>query len=152
MQPPSAARLLGYAGLIPFVGLAGVAAVAEPAIAAEAARGAIYYGVAILSFMGGCRWGFASAGLGEGPTFAPLAISVAPALLAWVGLWLSEDAGPAWTATLLIGGFLALYADDVRAQAARAAPAWWTSLRAPLTIGATASLAVIGATAQGVSV
>lgn len=143
MSAPKAARLLGFAGLIPFVGLA-VLALANPSSAAEAQRGAILYGGVILSFMGGCRWGFACAGLGDGPRFEPLAVSVLPALLAWMGLWLSPEAGAGWTTIMLIGGFAALYADDVRAQAKGAAPAWWSSLRLPLTIGATASLALVG--------
>lgn len=145
MQAPKAARLLGFAGLIPFVGLA-AAALMDNAFVAEAQRGAILYGAIILSFMGGCRWGFACAGLGDGPRFEPLAVSVLPALLAWVGLWLSPDSGAGWTTLLLIGGFIALYADDARAQGRGAAPAWWTSLRLPLTLGATASLAVVGVT------
>ena len=75
--------LLGYAGLIPFVGLA-IRAIAGPMEwRTGASTGLLVYGVSILSFMGGCRWGFAAAGLGQGPTLAPLAISVLPALLAW---------------------------------------------------------------------
>lgn len=147
MDAPIAARMLGYAGLIPFITLAIVALAGGAEVADQARSSAIAYGVAILSFMGGCRWGFAAAGLGEGPQVEPLARSVAPALLGWVALILSPKIGAAGTAMLLIAGFLALYADDRRAQAMGGAPAWWTSLRLPLTAGATLSLAGIGISA-----
>lgn len=147
MQSPVAARILGFAGLIPFVVLAATAALAPEAMARPAREGAIFYGAAILSFMGGCRWGFAAAGLGQGPRFEPLAISVLPALLAWAGLWLGPSTGAAWTAAILVAGFLALFADDVRAERNGETPAWWSSLRAPLTAGATLSLAIAGLSA-----
>lgn len=145
MRAPFAATALGYAGLIPFAAAAAVAAFGDAEAASMAGDAAFYYGAAILSFMGGCRWGFAAAGLGEGPRFAPLAISVAPALLAWAALLLSANAGVAWTSLMLIGGFIALYADDVRATLSGGAPKWWSALRAPLTAGACASLAATAA-------
>lgn len=145
MRPPIAARVLGYAGLIPFVGLALVTAIGGDAtLTATAAQGALIYGGVILSFMGGCRWGFAAAGLGAGPSYAALGLSVAPALLGWAALWLVAMIGATWTAALLVVGFALLYLDDARTQTAGGAPEWWTALRLPLTLGASLSLIVIG--------
>ncbi|MEM6679182.1 MAG: DUF3429 domain-containing protein, partial [Pseudomonadota bacterium] len=59
---PPPARWLGLAGLLPFAGLTLLAIATPDAINEEARTLLAAYGAAILSFMGGCRWGFASAG------------------------------------------------------------------------------------------
>ncbi|MEL6282986.1 MAG: DUF3429 domain-containing protein [Pseudomonadota bacterium] len=145
MTPPRAAVLLGYAGLIPFVGLAILAIAGPTEWRTGASTGLLVYGVSILSFMGGCRWGFAAAGLGQGPTLAPLAISVLPALLAWAAFWATPLWGAQITALALVVGFVGLYFSDLAASRNGDAPAWWPALRAPLTVGATGSLAVFAA-------
>jgi len=135
---PSAARFLGLSGLIPFVSLAALALLA-PAPWGAAARGALaFYGAVILSFMGGCRWGLAAAGMGEGPALRPLALSVAPSLWAWGALMAPApvDLG------MLALGLLALFAADLRLTRDGGAPAWWPALRWPLTLGASISLAL----------
>jgi len=78
---PPAAMWLGFGGLVPFLGL-GLLSFGE-SMRDVAVTGLIGYGVVILSFMGGCRWGFAAAGLGEGASPASLGLSVLPALYAW---------------------------------------------------------------------
>lgn len=133
---PGPARLLGLAGLIPFA--AGALAVwvwPESTFPSAALAG---YGAVILSFMGGCRWGLAAAGLGEGPAMRPLAISVIPSLYAWavVFLW-----SPAPLLALAVG-FAALLAADMALTREGGAPAWWPALRWPLTAGAVASLVI----------
>jgi hypothetical protein len=131
---PAAAWQLGLAGLLPFGALAlGVLMGVDGARA-----GLLNYGALILSFMGGCRWGFAAAGLGEGPSVQMLGISVLPALYAWVAILFPFKAA----SVALAVGFVALYVADRALTRAGGAPVWWTTLRAPLTIGAAASLAV----------
>jgi hypothetical protein len=135
---PEAARLLGFAGLIPFAALAGAAWLAPDGLSTWAQGSLAHYGAAILSFMGGCRWGFAAAGLGEGPTMRPLALSVAPSLLAWLAL-----SAPAPVALLaLAAGLVALLAADLSLTKTGGAPAWWPSLRWPLTLGAATACAL----------
>ena len=140
---PAPARWLGLAGLLPFVALA-VAAHLAPAPWGGAARFSLaVYGVAILSFMGGCRWGFAAAGFdGEGPSWWRLAVSTVPALLGWAALTVGTTMA-LWASTL---GLVALFAADVSLTRAGGAPAWWPALRLPLTVGAATSL-LIGAAA-----
>lgn len=140
---PRPARALGLAGLIPFVGLAAAAHLAPPGWS-DVARGLLAgYGVVILSFMGGCRWGFAAAGLDpEGASWWRLGVSVAPALLAWAALALGPDVA-LWACAL---GLIALFAADVSLTRAAGAPAWWPALRLPLTAGAAAAL-LVGAAA-----
>jgi hypothetical protein len=130
---PLAARRLGLAGLIPFAGLAALAHLTEGDLAAAWLAG---YGAAILSFMGGCRWGFAAAGLGEGPALRPLALAVAPSLWAWLSL----GAPRPFDLELLALGLLALYVADLKLTKDGGAPPWWPQLRLPLTLGAAASL------------
>jgi len=134
---PLAAGIIGTAGLIPFFGFAWVIwstpASVPSNLAAEFLAG---YGAIILSFMGGCRWGFASAGLGAGPAFLPLIFSVVPALIAWPALMLEDP----WRFVVLAAAFLFLFSWDVSLTRQGGAPAWWPRLRLPLTIGAVGSL------------
>lgn len=134
---PGPARALGLAGLLPFAALA-VACHAAPAPwDGHAERALAVYGVVILSFMGGCRWGFAAAGLGEeGASWWRLGVSTAPALLGWAAL-ASGVTAALWASAL---GLVALFAADVSLTRAGGAPAWWPALRLPLTAGAAASL------------
>ncbi len=134
---PEPARLLGYAGLIPFFGLAGLSGFLSEPHASMAQAWLTGYGAVILSFMGGCRWGFAAAGLGDGPSFAPLAISVLPSLYGWAVV----SALPFTPAALALAvGFFALYVADVRLTRERGAPVWWRALRLPLSAGAAGAL------------
>ncbi|MGM0586546.1 MAG: DUF3429 domain-containing protein [Pseudomonadota bacterium] len=133
---PPAARALGLAGLIPFLALA-AAALFGPAEAVAPARALLAaYGAVILSFMGGCRWGFASAGLGEGPRWWPLGVSVIPALLAFAALAVDGARGAPGALVVLALGLIALFGADVSLTRAAGAPAWWPGLRLPLTLGA----------------
>jgi hypothetical protein len=130
---PRDAALLGFAGLVPFLGLSLLAVALGGETGALALRGLVLYGAAILSFMGGCRWGFAASGLGDGPVLKPLAVSVLPALWAWAAVWLLP---PTLAAGLLAFGFGVLYLDDAKAARLGAAPGWWARLRLPLSVGA----------------
>ncbi|MEM7188311.1 MAG: DUF3429 domain-containing protein [Pseudomonadota bacterium] len=131
---PAAAKWLGYAGLLPFFALAVLVAVVGSEGAAG--QGLMSYGAVILAFIGGCRWGFAAAGMGEGVAMRPLALSVVPALYAWVAMQLPF----AWAAAALAFGFVCLFLSDKALTGQGGAPAWWTALRAPLTAGASLSL------------
>lgn len=135
---PRAACWLGLAGLLPFAaGALGYLVLGEDDLLRALMIG---YGVAILSFMGGCRWGLAAAGLGHGPVFWPLALSVLPCLYGWL-VALLPGAIPFFA---LAAGFAGLLAADLRLAAAGGAPAWWPALRWPLSLGAIASLCVAG--------
>lgn len=131
---PVAARWLGLAGLLPFVALS--AAVVFGWQEALASRFLAAYGISILSFMGGCRWGFAAAGLGQGPDWAPLSLSVIPSLYAVAVVLLPAK----WTFAALAFGFLGLLIADIVLTRAKGAPEWWSVLRLPLSLGAAGAL------------
>jgi hypothetical protein len=86
------------------------------------------FGAVILGFMGGCLWGFASAP-GRVPGLAVLAVSAVPAVLAALAI----RPVPALSCIWLAFGFVVLQAIDVAMQRAGVAPAYWLSLRLPLT-------------------
>jgi hypothetical protein len=130
--PTTAARVLGFAGLIPFVG-ASVATWVLPPEARDAARQVLLaYGATIASFLGGLHWGFAmrrqSAPLGL------LAWGVVPSLVAWAALLLPRTVGLLLLAAVLVACYLR---DRGVFVAEGVAP--WLGLRLPLTVVATAA-------------
>ncbi|MEM7744742.1 MAG: DUF3429 domain-containing protein [Pseudomonadota bacterium] len=135
---PPAARWLGAAGLLPFVGLTMALWIGGGDTRELSTTMMEGYGVAILAFMGGCRWGFAAAGLGQGPTFWPLAISVLPALFAWAMLLFP----PHLSLSGLAVGFIGLLLADVLLTRHGGAPFWWSRLRLPLSLGAATCLSI----------
>lgn len=145
---PFPAAALGFAGLIPFVyGVAMLFAApgSLPTLGffpSDATGGVLIlerFGAAILGFMGGCLWGFASSREG-GPTLALLAATAVPAFLAFIAI---RDV-PATSCLWLAFGFVVLQAIDVAFQRTGVAPEYWLSLRLPLTAGVMACL-LIGA-------
>jgi hypothetical protein len=131
------ARLLGYAGLIPFVAAAGGLLMGPPALQALALRSLLAYGAIILSFMGAVHWGLAMASTRD-DAVTQLSLSVLPGLLGWVALLL--PAVPA--CLLLLAGFTTLYWFDLRAAPRGAVPDWYPALRLPLTTGVLLCLAL----------
>lgn len=145
---PLAALVIGWLGFLPF--LYGAILVLSPAgswptfgLVSPDPEGGLRllagFGVAILGFMGGCLWGFASAAP-RVPTAPLLLLSGVPALLAV----LAAQPDPARSCIWLAFGFAVLQAIDVIFQRLGVAPAYWLSLRLPLTAGVMACL-LIGA-------
>lgn len=135
LNVPRPALWLGLAGLIPFAGLAVLLWLA-PAEREWASPMLTGYGVVILSFMGGCRWGLAAAGMGDGTSVKMLTISVVPALYAWIVALLPD----ADAQVLLALGLLVLLTADLILARNGGAPSWWPALRWPLSVGASGSL------------
>lgn len=136
-RAPLPAILLGLAGLVPFA--YGAAMILVPAgtlpgfglVASDAAGGLhvlARFGAAILGFMGGCLWGFASAP-GRRPSLALLAASAVPAFIAFAAI----RPDPALSCLWLAAGFVVLQAIDIASHRAGVTPAHWLTLRLPLT-------------------
>jgi len=138
---PRPALWYGMAGLLPFLALALAVWLAPPTLGGLARHGIAAYGAVILSFMGGCRWGFAAAGLGTGPDWGALGLSVMPALFAWAVLFVPDPG----RLVLLAVGFAALLVADLSLTRRGGAPGWWPALRWPLTAGAVSALLVAAA-------
>lgn len=137
-EVPAPASWLGLAGVLPFMmGAAAMYIAPESALLRSLTLG---YGVAILSFMGGCRWGFAAAGMGGRSAFRDYALSVLPCLYAWIVVELPGSV-PFFA---LAFGFVALLMADLRLAVEGRTPPWWPALRRPLTVGACTGLVLAG--------
>lgn len=132
--PSHVARLLGVAGLMPF--LAGAAAVSlfDGPSQARAAFALAAYASAIVAFLGGLHWGLAARGAQAAWQYA---WGVVPSLVAWLALLLPIHAALA----VLAGALVACFAVDRRVLRAQELGAW-VPLRALLTTVASAACAL----------
>lgn len=129
--------LLGLAGLLPFWGLAIGLTFAPVAGWTPTQLGFALstYGAVIVSFLGGIRWGLATA-VQRGASATQYGLAVVPSLLAWAALAL--PAAPGLAALGVVA--LALGPLDRPLVAAGLAPVWFGRLRLLLSIGAGAAL------------
>lgn len=132
--------MLGVLGLLPFAGAAALYVWGEPNQRGIALLTLLAYSAAILSFLGGTRWGMEIAAR-RPPRASVLALSNLPALAAWLLLAAGGAAGLTEIQTL--GGFVLAFvlqgAWDARAADA---PPWHRRLRVGLTLGAVLALAL----------
>ncbi len=133
---PLPARVLGLAGLIPFLAGAVGVWVLPGFIAAIAMNAQLFYGAVILTFVGAVHWGYAMRD--DELRWGRMVWSVTPALVAWIALLLT----PRMTAAILIVSFAMAFLTDARAVRAGLFPAWYLGLRKALTLGVLVSLAV----------
>lgn len=139
---PRAPLALGVAGLIPFVALSGalVAGADLPGFAdADSVRVALVgYGVVILSFLGGIRWGLALKEE-DGKATRDFAISVVPALVGWYA-WFQPSPADLWW---LAGAHVALGLLDYGLACRTIVEEWFGRLR--LFLSAIAALCLMAA-------
>lgn len=136
-QIPSPAKLLGFAGAMPFIwaAISSLTPLALPIARFNGAELAISYGIVILCFMSGVLWGFATRGGG----FLPYALSVIPALfvLFAVGWGTFPD-------LMMLGfGFIAILVLDRWFMTRGLAPNWWLALRLRITAIVLPSLVLV---------
>lgn len=125
--PSTAARVLGLAGLLPFLaGAIALAMLEAPGLRAWAGTALVAYGALIATFLGGIHWGLAMRGVQ--PVSMRLGWGVSPSLLGWVALLLPVNLG-LWLLAVLL---LACYAVD-RKLYASAELSGWLGLRLQLT-------------------
>lgn len=133
------ARLLGYAGLIPFfAGAAGVW-LAEHPFDLMAHKAQLSYGAVILAFLGAVHWGLVLR-MPYGVPRALLVWGVVPTLVGWAALAF----GPPLAHGVMMLGFLAAFLADYRASLSGLTPTWYARLRLVLTTLVLLSLAVSG--------
>lgn len=133
-------RRLGYAGLLPFVGLAALLWLVKPGLQPFMALALTAYAALIASFLGGLHWGAAFLKGDTVPLFHGF-WGVTPSLVAWLALLLPASAGLLLLAVLLV----ACYAVD-HTTWPRLGMGYWLPLRRHLTAAATASC-LLGAVA-----
>jgi uncharacterized membrane protein len=130
---PSIVKLLGYGGLIPFIGLALLSL--TQLFPREIVNSALLsYAATILSFVAALHWGFAMTipSLSENDRIYQYSWSVVPPLLAWLALLVSPTIG----AVILIAGFIANLWQDLSFYKPNKVdlPKWYLPLRIRLTI------------------
>ena len=127
MSLPQLARLLGFAGLVPFIVLSTGVWTTLP-IMQNAHFVLMTYAAVILSFMGAVHWGLAMSG-SDTTAKVQLGASVLPALLGWVALLIPMLYGY----MLLAACFIVLLMADKLASSKRLVPDWYLPMRMILT-------------------
>ncbi|KAF0864405.1 MAG: DUF3429 domain-containing protein [Pseudomonas protegens] len=137
VSPPKPVALLGYGGLLPFLGLALLAVVAHGQRLLWC-QALVSYGAVILSFVGALHWGFAmiAPGMNAQQRHTRFIWSIVPALMGWVATLLPLS----WGGLLLIVGFFAHWWQDRQLSQVMHLPAWYLPMRLRLTIVASACL------------
>lgn len=132
----SAAAAVAYAGALPLIGAA-IFGWARPEEAPRVLELMALYGITLLSFFGGVRWGVAVMGRG-GPTYRQLLGAVIPMLIAMGAFFLRDVTQQL---ILLVVVIPILLVDDLQAtRRGSGAPAWYLGVRGPLTVMMEASL------------
>ena len=129
--PSTLARVLGLAGLLPFIAGAAVVWLVGPQDRLPAAA-LLAYAALIASFLGGIHWGLAMRALPADA--AQLLWGVSPSLLGWLAVMLP----PRWGLLLAPATLIACYAVDCRLYP-RFGLGNWLGLRAMLTVVASVS-------------
>ena len=129
--------VLGYGGLLPFIGLV-AAHLMQPPVSAPWSQWLLAYGAVILSFVGALHWGFAMTieRLGLKGRAQRFAWSVVPALIGFTALVLSTPLG---LSLLVVGFALAYWQDTVLCNRVSIA-AWYPRLRMRLSLVASVCL------------
>ena len=127
MKLQQLAKILGYAGLIPFVVFSLGTWVTLPMVK-DAHFILLTYAAVILSFMGAIHWGLAMAQQ-RGKENIQLGLSVLPALLGWSALLIP----PIYAYSVLIVSFSALCMADKYTADQALVPNWYVPMRVVLT-------------------
>ena len=136
MQLERIAKILGYAGLIPFIVFSAGTWMTLP-LMENAHTALMTYAAIILSFMGAIHWGLA---MSQSSSHANLQLagSVIPALLGWLALLIPMLYGYG----LLALSFVLLYFADMLAGDKGLFPSWYLPMRVILTAVVVACLVI----------
>ena len=124
------ANRLGFSGLVPFVLLTFACWIVHPDWLGYFIKGQLYYGIAILSFLGGLHWGVAlmSRDRPVGEIRQALLWGVTPTIIAWCSM---INMGVGFLVQIV--GFVVAYQFDKRLYLRYALPEWFLVLRFRLT-------------------
>lgn len=147
MSPPRLPRWLGLAGLLPQLAALAVLLSGDAAHHFQALTLGYAYAALILSFLGGLWWGLAARA--EAPPAWLWVAAVVPSLVALASAipWSEGKAWPGPSLVVLGIALIAALAVDWRLARGGLAPAWWLSLRVPLSLGLGLSTLAIAALA-----
>lgn len=132
----SVARILGYAGLIPFIVLS-ISSWLTPPLGHESIDLLVLYAAIILSFMGAVHWGAAVVNDTQNNSTHYTA-SVIPALVAWLAVLTTRPIA----ISLLLVSFIILYRHDCHVNDQLGFADWYLPLRKKLTVVVSICLSV----------
>lgn len=136
---PRPVLILTLAGLLPFFGSALILAAAERSSAQLFGYfSLIGYSAAILSFLGGARWGQELAQHRQDSRWTVMGAAVIPALTGWLSVPLAGF--PRISLVALILAFAAVLVWDLWAIAHKSLPQWYAPLRIIASAGAMIAL------------
>jgi len=125
------------AALAPLLGASLLLLSNDAALARAALISFSIYAAAMLSFLGGVRWGFEIARDPERPNAARLAYATLPSIGGWLlALSVANDPRVEGAAMIFSGLFAVQYVWDRNSAQEHLAPAWYPLLREVLTGGA----------------
>ena len=130
----SMARLMGFGGLVPFVGCAVLMYSGSPNASVIALFANAVYGAVILSFVGAVHWGLAMRA-DRSPYW--YVWSVTPAIMGWLAIVLLDIK---ISLLALAIAFTLAWSVDRQASLRGLIPTWYMQMRHILTAGATVSL------------
>lgn len=140
-KPPKLAVLLGYAGLVQFVGGELGIWVIPLGWRPFVLDALLDFAAVILAFMGAIHWGLAMrAEETDEKAKLQLGLSVIPPLLGWAALAGGLPIG--LSLPIFLFAFIGLYLADMHAVRVGLAPQWYPALRTPLTLVVCLSLLV----------
>ena len=121
--------LLGYAGLLPFIGLTVALFLVDEEFLSYTQFAFQAYGAVILTFIGGVHWGLVLRNESDAHRNKEIIASIVPSLFAWISLLLPVDLALG----VLLTAFLLLFFYEYRVLWADLFPAWYRQLRCVLT-------------------
>ncbi|MBY0284173.1 MAG: DUF3429 domain-containing protein [Sphingomonas sp.] len=135
MMPPTIARLLGFAGLLPHIAVVLVLLERNNELRFFALAMGYAYAALILSFLGGIWWGFA-ARAERAPGWLWVA-AVIPSLIALASFlpWATGEPWPGPSLIVIGVALIAALGVDWQLHRLGLAPDWWLRLRLPLSLG-----------------
>jgi len=121
---------LGFLGLVPFVLLTLACWIVHPDWLGYFIKAQLYYGIVILSFLGGLHWGVTimAGGNDHERTKKALIWGVIPTLIAWCSM-----INMLFGFVVQVAGFIAAYLIDKRLYQSYGVPQWFIDLRLQLT-------------------
>ncbi|MGV8995510.1 MAG: DUF3429 domain-containing protein [Parvibaculaceae bacterium] len=129
-SPASNVLIIGYMVLVPLVAMAMIIAMTYPNEGTDAVlKVEITYAAALLSFLGGIRWGIALMAGAAHLQFRPLALVTLALPLAWTILFMQ----PVIALPALMAGYLAVAIGEKFAGESPV-PDWYRNLLIPLTV------------------
>ena len=131
---PQLAKLIGYGGLIPFLGCAAFIYAGNTGTSIIALFASAVYGAVILSFVGAVHWGLTMRG-DRSPYW--YVWSITPAIMGWSAIVLLDVKV---SLMALAVAFTLAWSVDRQASLNGLIPQWYMQLRHILTTGATVSL------------